>query len=349
MHVSASYNLLKKIKYFARLQTINQLCLYKTKHVFGIGRLLYILMVINIGNGYAYAQDWQMPADAERCPSGWGAGDQRGSANMMDPASILNALMLVKTGEIFELGEILTTDPEESYINRGRQFNIYTKPARPVPDTRVSSEELVITELGQIGTQLDGFAHQMYGDSLYNCFKYDEIVTRTGFLKLGIENVGTLISRGILLDIAALKGSDILEQNYVISKDDLQQALRIQNISLKPGDAVLINTGWGRHRGENNELYGVSSPGLGVEAGVWLADQHPLLIGADNCCIEVRTATNRRLDVHSMMLIQHGIYLIENMELQALASASVHEFLFIVQPLKLKGATGAAVAPVAIH
>ena len=240
----------------------------------------------------------------------------------MTQTTIIEALKLVKTGEMFELGDVLTIDPEVSYINSGRVFNIYTKPALPRANTRISNEELVITELGQIGTQLDGFAHQMYGDSYYNCFKHGDISTRSGFKKLGIENVGTLISRGILLDIAALKGVGILDQGYIISASDLQQALAKQNISIKEGDAVIINMGWGRHRGKDNNLYGSDSPGLGTEAGAWLAAKRPILTGADNCCIENRSEENRKLDVHSMMLIEHGIYLIENLNLEALAKGA---------------------------
>lgn len=299
--------------------------------------------------GYVQAQGWQMPSEAERCPSRWGAGDQRGSANMITPMSILEAVKLVKTGKIYELGEVLTTDPEVSYINNGRVFNIYTKPTIPRAGRRVSSEELVVTELGQIGTQLDGFAHQMYGDSFYNCFKFDDINSRTGYKRLGIENVGSLISRGILIDIAALKGVDMIAQDYEISSADLQAALAAQGTEIHPGDAVIINTGWGLNRGVDNEIYGSNTPGIDAAAGQWLVEQQPILVGSDTCCVEFRSGDNRRLDVHSMMLVQHGIYMIENMKLQDLSGEKVYEFLFIAQPLKLKGATGSAIAPVAIR
>jgi len=311
--------------------------------------MLLASMLIVLASNQSFAETWEMPPESERCPSSWGPGDQRGSANRMNSTSIVKALQLVKTGEMFELGEVLSTDPNESYINRGRVFNIYTKQSIPVAGKRVSSEELVIAELGQIGTQIDGFAHQMYGDSFYNCFKFDEIASRTGYSKLGIENVGTLISRGVLIDIAALKDVNMLDQDYMITKADLQQALAMQKVVLEPGDAIIINTGWGKHRGKNNALYGSNTPGIGTEAGAWLVGQQPILVGADTCCIEFRSAKNRRLDVHSMMLIEHGIYLVENMKLDAIAAASVYEFLFIVQPLKIKGATGSTVAPVAIR
>ncbi len=295
------------------------------------------------------AQDWEIASEAERCPSKWGAGDERGSANMVTATSVLNALKVVKTGEIYELGEVLTTDPDESYINRGRVFNIYTKPVVPEEGRRVSSEELVVTELGQVGTQIDGFTHQMYGESFYNCFKYKDIVSRSGYTKLGIENVGSIISRGILIDIAGLKGIDMVAQDYEISVADIQQALARQKTQIQSGDAVIINTGWGKNRGVNNDNYGTNTPGIGIEAGQWIVEQEPVLVGTDSCCVEFRSPENRRLDVHSLMLIEKGIYMIENMELEKLANDEVYEFLFIVQPLKLKGATGSSVAPIAIR
>jgi kynurenine formamidase len=312
--------------------------------------LAVTLATLVFGGSALRAQSWQLPAEDQRCPSKWGAGDQRGSGNWMKPETVLRAAKLIRTGEVFELGDALTPDPNETYINRGRVYNIYTKPAVPVPNTRVAHEELVITELGQIGTQLDGFAHQMYGSSFYNCFQFSDIFTRTGFQKLGIENVGTLMSRGVLIDVAAFKGVDMLPESYVITPEDLQQALASEKLALQPGDAVLIYTGWGKLRGKDNPRYGRTSPGIGVAAGDWLAKQDPMLIAADNCCIEVRRPEPQAdLPVHTMMLIQHGIHLIENMRLEALAGVRAYEFAFIVQPLKLKGATGSAVAPIAIR
>ena len=80
----------------------------------------------------------------------------------------------------------------------------------PESNRRGSNEEMVVAEIGQVGTQFDGFAHQTIGDSMYNCFKVDEIATRSGFAKLGIEHVGAIMTRGVLIDVAALKGVRIL-------------------------------------------------------------------------------------------------------------------------------------------
>jgi len=305
---------------------------------------------LSLSSALLHAQTWQMPPDDQRCPSKWGADDQRGSGNLMKPDTVLRAAKLIKAGEVFELGAVLSPDSKEAFINGGRVFNIYSKPSLPAPNERRENEELVVTELGQIGTQFDAFAHQMWGDSFYNCFKLGDIGTRSGFKKLGVENVGSLITRGVLVDIAGLKGLDMLPSSYVITPDDLQQALAKENQKLVRGDAVIIRTGWSTLMGKENQRYGSVSPGIGIAAGQWLVGQEPMLIAADTCCVEARPSQpGFSLPIHAMMLIQHGIYLIENLELEALAKAHAYEFAFIVQPLKLKGATGSAIAPIAIR
>jgi kynurenine formamidase len=293
---------------------------------------------------------WQLPSDDQRCPSKWGAGDQRGSGNLMKPDAVLRAAKLIKTGEVFELGELLSNDPKEAFINGGRQFTLLTKPDNPKPNTRTENEELVVSELGQVGTQIDAFAHQMYGDSFYNCFKYGDIFGRNGYKKLGVENIGMLMSRGVLIDVAALKGVDMLGDTYVITPDDLQQALAKEKLTLQPGDVVVINTGYGKLMGKDNQRYERNSPGISIAAGQWLVGQNPMLVGADNCCLEVRPSEARMsLPIHQMFLIQYGVHILENMKLDALAAAHAYEFAFIVQPLKMKGATGASVVPTAVR
>ena len=302
------------------------------------------------GTDALYAQNWQMPPDNQRCPSKWGADDQRGAGNLMKPETVLRAAKLIKTGEVFELGAILSPDTKEAFINDGREFTIITKPSIAVPNTRSENEELIVSELGQTGTQFDAFAHQMWGDSFYNCFKQKDIATRTGFKKLGIEHVGSLIARGVLIDVAGLKGVDMLPDSYNITADDLKAALKRQNMSLQPGDAVVIRTGWSKLMGKDNKRYGSIPAGIGINAAQWLVTQDPMMIAGDNCCVEVRPSEpGYSLPIHAMMIIQNGIYLLENLKLEELAAARAYEFAFIVQPLKLKGATGSAIAPIAVR
>jgi len=315
-----------------------------------IALIMTAAAILSLPSTRLHAQTWQMPPEDQRCPSRWGVADQRGSGNLMKPETVLRAAKLIKTGEVFELGAVLSPDPKEAFINGSRVFNIYTKPSLPVPNERRENEELVVTELGQIGTQFDAFAHQMWGDSFYNCFKLGDIGTRNGFKKLGVENVGGLMTRGVLVDVAGLKGLDMLPPSYIITPDDLRQALAKANQKLFRGDAVVIRTCWSKLIGKENQRYGSVSPGIGIAAGQWLVGQEPMLIAADTCCVEARPSEpGFSLPVHAMMLIQHGIYLIENLELETLTEARAYEFAFIVQPLKIKGATGSAVAPIAVR
>src|SRR5437660_2926780 len=155
--------------------------------------LFLMLTVAFWGDCAAKAQSWRPPSDSQRCPSKWGAGDQRGSANLMKPQTVLRASRLIRTGEVIELGHVLTGSMP---LSAGRRFDVTTKRTNMTPESnhRGSNEELVIAEIGQVGTQFDGFSHQTIGASMYNCFKLDDISTRTGFTKLGIENVGFLMT-----------------------------------------------------------------------------------------------------------------------------------------------------------
>src|SRR5262245_6064115 len=301
-------------------------------------------------SGEIAAQTWQPPADSQRCPSKWGKGDQRGSGNHMKPETVLRATRVIKTGEVFELGRVLS---ESMPLPAGRRFEVLTKRTRNDPGTnhRSSNEELVVDELGQVGTQFDTFSHQMIGTSMYNCFTLEETATRTGFSKLGVEQVGALITRGVLVDVAALKHVPVLAENYEITPQDLQQALAEQKLSLNPGDAVLVHTGWGTLWGKDNARYQRVSPGLGTAAAEWLAKQDPMLVGADNSAVEITPNPNPQLagPVHQIMLVVNGIHLLENLRLDELASKRVHEFALVVEPLKIQGGTGSTVAPIAIR
>ena len=297
-----------------------------------------------------HAQSWQPPADAQRCPSKWGAGDQRGSANLMKPQTVLRASRLIRTGEAIELGRVLNAAMP---LSAGRSFNLNTKRTNMNPESnrRGSNEELIVAEMGQVGTQFDGFSHQTIGNGLYNCFKVDEVSTRNGFTKLGIENVGFLMTRGVLIDVAALKGVEMLPDAYEITVADLQAALKRQNLAVEAGDAVIVHTGWGRLWGKDNARYGKGNPGIGVAAAEWIARQNPMLVGADTPPVEVSPNPDKRisLPIHQIMLVVNGIHLLENMKLDELAAKQVYEFAFILEPLKIQGATGSTVAPVAVR
>src|SRR5688572_28915241 len=201
--------------------------------------------LVTMNAAFAQTPTWSPPPENQRCPSKWGANDERGSMNHQKPAAVMNAAKLIKSGEVIELGHVLGASMP---FFGTRRFDVHTKRTfmNTPPNQRGSNEEVVITELGQVGTQFDGFAHQTIGNHAYNCHKVDEIGTRSGFSKLGIHGVGQIFTRGVLIDVAGLKGVPMLGADYEITVADLDQALAKQNVKLQPVDAVMVHTGWGK-------------------------------------------------------------------------------------------------------
>ena len=317
----------------------------------GAGALSAALVIAMTASAQpARAQGWMPPPPEQRCPSQWGANDELGAANLQTPQIVLRATRMIREGKVYELGRVL-----DRFIPKAGARSFSLNAARTsLPNGRNqqrSNEETVFTELGQIGTQFDGLAHQALGPYLYNCIENDKVVTRTGFTKLGVEKVGALFTRGVMLDIAALKGVEVLPATYQITVADMEEAMRRQGVDFSAGDTVLVRTGWIRHYAVDNALYLGTSPGIGVDAAEWLAKKNVMMVGADNCCVEVRPNPDKELalPVHGFMLAVKGIFLLENLDLEAMARDKAYEFAFIVQPLKLKGGTGSTVAPIAVR
>lgn len=315
--------------------------------VFGAALSAVLLVVVA---AQAQAPSWTVPPESVRCPSKWGAGDERGSANHMKPASVLNAAKLIKTGEVIELAHVL--GPTMPFFGT-RRFDMHIKRTfmNQFSNMRGSNEEIVISEIGQVGTQFDGFAHQTHMNSWYNCFKVDESATRSSFTKLGVHNVGALVTRGVLIDVAGFKGVEMLGDSYEITVEDIEGALKKQNLTLAAGDAVIINTGWGKLWGKDNARFVKSCPGIGIKAAEWLIAKDPMLLGADNWPVEVAPNPDKQLSlpVHQLALVVNGVHLLENLKLDELASKGVYEFAFIMQPLKIQGGSGSTVSPIAVR
>ena len=294
------------------------------------------------------APAWSPPSAAQRCPSRWGAADRRGAMNLMTADRARAAAGLIRTGEIVELGQVLSPSMP---LNPGRQYSQITKrtAVNAGPNNRWGNEEIMTGEFGQIGTQFDMFPHQTIGNELYNCVPMDSIATRNGFTEMGVENVGTIFTRGLLLDIAALKGVPMLADDYEITVADLEAAQARQNAQIREGDAVIFHTGYGKLWGVDNARYVRGNPGLGIAAAEYVCAKNPILMGADTPPVEVSPSRpGANLPVHQIALVVNGVHLLENMKLDVLVTKGRSEFALLVQPLKLQGATGSTVAPSAI-
>jgi kynurenine formamidase len=289
-------------------------------------------------------------------PSIWGAGDQRGAANRVTPGRVKAAAGLIREGRVFSLGR-----PYEFGMPLpGKRHFSLTIPGSPTggPDGKnrgVYHDDLFSGEIGQIGTQLDGLGHVGVRvgeeDVFYNGFKRSEFGTPYGLTKLGIENVGAFFIRGVLIDMPACRGVERLRAGDVVTAHDLLCALENQKVDIHEGDAVLIRTGHGQLWMKDNEEYGRGEPGLGMEAAQWLADRKIVLVGTDTWASEAvpHEDPERPFQVHHLLLVRHGIYNIENLDLEELARARAYEFAFIFAPLRLKGATGSPGNPIAVR
>jgi kynurenine formamidase len=305
--------------------------------------------------GFAQIAAAQTPAGPEWWPSEWGSADERGAANRITPAKVLEAVSLIQEGRVYELGRAYESDMP---LFGNRHFSL-TIPGMPTvksgaENAVVFNDEMVSGELGQIGTQFDGLAHvgtEIDGDYVfYNGFKLSEFGTPYGFTKLGIENVGAIFTRGVLLDVARYKGVVRLDPTYIITVADIEGTLEMEGVEIREADAVFFHTGWGQLWKVDNEAYGASEPGPGITAIKWLAEKNIVMTAADNFAMEALPGENpgRAIEGHQWLL-SRGIYNLENLDLGALAADRVYEFAFVFSPLKLTGATGSPGNPIAVR
>jgi kynurenine formamidase len=318
--------------------------------VFG---LLIGLVVVRFG--------WTGPADETPIgpkwwPSPWGAEDQRGAANRMTPEKVKEATRLIRDGRVYALGRVY----ESGMPLAGKRHFSLTIPGSPTmapmgKNQAIFNDELFSGEIGQVGTQLDGLGHPGVRigkeDYFYNGFKSSEFATAYGLTKLGIENVGVFFTRGVLVDVAGSKGVERMMAGEVITSRDIESALVTQSTHVGEGDVVLIRTGHAQLWMKDNAAYGTGEPGLGMDAGNWLVDHKITLVGTDTWASEAvpQADPDRPFQVHQLLLVRHGIYNLENLNLEELARDKVYEFAFIFAPLPLKGATGSPGNPIAVR
>jgi len=283
-------------------------------------------------------------------PSRWGANDQRGAANRLTPAKVLEAKNLITKGTVYQLGRVYESGMP-MFGTRHYSLRI-PQTFGPLGKNEVTyQDEIVSGELGQIGTQFDGLGHIGVGDLFYNGNRRSEFAQAEGLTKLGIENAGAFVTRGVLLDVARYKGVAQLQGGYEITVADLKGALQRQGTDIRAGDAVILHTGWGSLWMKDNARYSQTEPGIGLAAAQFLVDEEVTLVSADTFGVEVLPYPDKALlfPVHQLLLPRNGTYILENVITEELARDNVYEFAFVFAPLRLKGATGSPGNPIAIR
>lgn len=290
----------------------------------------------------------------------YGADDQIGMLNEITVDKVRGAAQQVRQGRVYDLGHILDEHvpafPGRSFhqhlVTSAHQLNRRRPDAGPAGwgENNVNWIIDIVSATSQMGTHLDALNHLQVGDTFYNGHTLDEIAEDYGTNRLGIETVPQIVTRGVLLNIAAVRGVERLGIGDVITPADIEAALARQALTVSRGDVVLFHTGWGDLWMQDNEMYLSGEPGPGMAAGAWLVEHGVALTGCDTWSFGPVPPENpaQPFVVPQTLNVRHGLFIVENLYTAALARDNVYAFLFILTHAKVRGATGAWVSPVAV-
>jgi kynurenine formamidase len=248
---------------------------------------------------------------------------------------VRRALSVVREGRLYDLSRELH---EGIPVFPGRHFKQTLVPnaGPPLGDNEVDWAIEVVTSTMQVGTHLDALCHLREGSVGHDGFmRHDS--TPSGFTRLGVETAPQFVCRGWLVDAAPLGPGEVIGLSHV------------DGLHPEPGDAVLFHTGWGEHW-DDPERYVSGEPGPGMELVPWLVDHGVALTGCDTWSYGPVPAEDpaRPFLVPQTLNVRHGIYVVENLDLAALAADGVREFALVLTHPKLRGATGAWTSPIAL-
>ena len=290
----------------------------------------------------------------------WGDADERGALNHLTPEVIKAAAASITTGQVFSLGIPIQGQGVPLLDYRGTPMRLTLQDATDAgmyapmgcADGTGAHEDVLIMA-SHTTSHMDALVHVYSEFSHYNGVGHDEMHALGGAQRLGIEKVGGFAARAVLLDMVAHFGDDeFVEPGRMIMGADLEAAAAAQGTEVRPGDVVLVRTGylqmWWDAQASGTDP-GFAQAGIGSDAANWLASRDVVAVGSDNAAVEVIPFDeNDFLRVHRILLVDHGIYMLEFLNLAEAAAAGVHEGIIAVGPLKVTGATGSPINPILI-
>ncbi len=289
----------------------------------------------------------------------WGADDEIGCLNFVTPEVRVEAAKLVKTGKIFNCG--IPFDKNGPFLPGGFRINpVHIMSFLPsdtagAADGMISADDMIIMGL-QSATQWDSLAHVGYNDRFYNDVPSGAVNNFVGASKNSFAKaVNNLISRGVLLDIAALKGVDILPDSYEITAADLSAAEERQGVQVRSGDILLVRTGWIRYFRQGDKVkFNGNEAGLGLDSCRWLYDREVAALAVDNWAAEAwpSTVEGGGIPFHQVTIRDMGLMLGEMFDFENLAvdcaQDGIWEFLFSSVGIEVTGSVGSPLTPMAI-
>ncbi len=259
---------------------------------------------------------------------------------------------LASGAEVLDLAQPLSAETPSSPNHPGFKMALMRRHGDSVREDGSSAANEMIVTGGHVGTHVDALAHVSFEGRLHGGVSAEEAQSGGRFSELGVDAIAPMVCRGVLLDVAGLHGTDILPGGYGVTDDDLAAAARKAGVNVGPGDVALVRTGWAGRFGDPEDFLGHETgvPGPTEDAARWLADRGVRATGAETIAYEqIKPEVGHALlPVHRLLLVERGIHIIEVMNLAALAGAGVHEFLFVLAPLNIVGATGSPVRPLAV-
>ena len=292
--------------------------------------------------------------------SPWGADDQHGALNRITAESRAAIMSRIDGSRVYDLSVdyFLGMPSFQAAGDPAYQIWMTHTPRGTIVDNLNGQGRRVNTCCGysgdvilmytHTGTHIDSLNHFGYGFKIYNNFDADENLGSRHWQRCGSEQISPIIARGILLDVAAAHSAECLPRSYGITVDDCLAAAKKQGTEIREGDALLIRTGRMRYWPDGSKVFG-DSPGVTLETAKWLTSRKIVVVGADNEAVE-RTPSGDEdnwLPGHCHFLAEAGVPQIECLNLEELSRDQLYEFAFLAAPIRLRGATGAPLRPLA--
>jgi kynurenine formamidase len=272
-------------------------------------------------------------------PSPFGKDDQTGATNRVTPAVTKAAAAEIQTGKV----TTMTNPLVDGVPLFGTRFThtILTSstlaPGAALGENNLTYMEDTWLSQSHVGTHIDGMGHIGRGDCYYNQTPMGKFINQNNMTRLGLEHLKSFATRGVIIDLVKVYQdagklrsnsgckNPCLDKGTVITPEDLQAGLKLYNVTLREGDAVFLNTGWGDLFAQypaQNALYNSGEPGIGSAAAKWLIDQKVILVGADQWAVEVVPGEDKAIafPVHQLLITDNGIHIVENVRMELIAA-----------------------------
>ncbi len=254
--------------------------------------------------------------------------------------------------QVYDLSQPLAKETPSSPNHPGFKMALMRRHGDSVREDGSSAASEMFVTGGHVGTHVDALAHVSHNGKLHGGVSADEAQCGGRFSSHGIDEMEPMFCRGVLLDVAGLHGTDTLPGGYGITESDLEAATKKVGVEVRRGDVALVRSGWARNFRNEGAFIGHESgvPGPDEGAARWLAERGVGATGADTIAYEQLKPGmgHRLLPVHSFLLVERGIHIIEVLNLEEISAKGIYEFLFVLAPLKIVGGTGSPVRPLAV-